>query len=239
MALIACRNTALGYGGHAVVEGLGFQVNPGDYLCVIGENGAGKSTLMRTLLHLQPPLSGEITLGDGLRANEIGYLPQQTPVQRDFPASVREIVQSGCLNGCGLRPFYNRTEKRRAAESMERLGIAPLAGRCYRELSGGQQQRVLLARALCAAKRLLLLDEPAAGLDPQASGEMYALVRGLNREGMAVVMVSHDLEGALTDASHVLHLAHHPLFFGPRADYLESEAGQAFLRRRKEARAHA
>ena len=128
MALIACKNTALGYGGHAVVEGLGFQVNPGDYLCVIGENGAGKSTLMRTLLHLQPPLSGEITLGDGLRANEIGYLPQQTPVQRDFPASVREIVQSGCLNGCGLRPFYNRAEKRRAAESMERLGIAPLAG---------------------------------------------------------------------------------------------------------------
>lgn len=239
MALIDCRNAALGYNGQKVVEALSFRVNPGDYLCVFGENGAGKSTLMRTLLHLQPLLSGEIVLGDGLRANEIGYLPQQTPVQRDFPASVREIVQSGCLNGCGLRPFYNRAEKRRAAESMERLGIAPLAGRCYRELSGGQQQRVLLARALCAAKRLLLLDEPTAGLDPLASQEMYALVRGLNREGMAVIMVSHDLDASLADASHVLHLSRLPRFFGPRADYLESEEGKAFLRRKKEEETHA
>ncbi len=239
MALISCKDAVLGYGGHPVVEQLNFQVNSGDYLCIIGENGAGKSTLMRTLLHLQPPLSGSISLGDGLRPSEIGYLPQQTPVQRDFPASVREIVQSGCLNGCGLRPFYNRAEKRRAEESMERLGIASLAQRCYRELSGGQQQRVLLARALCATRRMILLDEPVAGLDPRASQEMYALVRGLNRDGIAVVMVSHDMDAALHDASHILHVAPVPKFFGPRTDYLQSPAGQAFLRRQKEAEQHA
>jgi len=191
MALLTIRNVSLGYEGKTVVENLSFAVNHGDYLCIVGENGSGKSTLIKALLRLKAPLSGTIETGGGLKANEIGYLPQQTLVQKDFPASVQEIVLSGCLNRCGLRPGFNKAERRLAADNMEKLGIAPLAKRCYRELSGGQQQRVLLARALCATRSLLLLDEPVAGLDPKVTIEMYALIERLNREdGITVIMVS-------------------------------------------------
>lgn len=176
MSQINCKNVCLGYDGNVIVSNLNFRVDCGSYLCIIGENGTGKSTLIKTLLKLKAPLSGEITLGDGLKEKEIGYLPQQTMVQRDFPASVEEIVISGCLNKCGLRPFYNKTEKQLVRDNMEKLGILHLAGRCYRELSGGQQQRVLLARALCATTKLLVLDEPASGIDPKAQAEMYELI---------------------------------------------------------------
>ncbi len=171
MALITCRNLCLGYDGREILHELSFEVNSGDYLCIVGENGSGKSTLMRTVLGLQRPLSGQILTGDGLRRTEIGYLPQQTPVQRDFPASVWEVVLSGFEGGCGLRPFYTRAEKQRAAENIRAMGIEALSGRCYRELSGGQQQRVLLARALCATSKLLCLDEPVSGLDPEVTAE--------------------------------------------------------------------
>ena len=198
MPQLTCQNLKLGYDGNVIVEDLSFAVNAGDYLCIVGENGSGKSTLMRTILKLQTPISGEILTGDGLKQSEIGYLPQQTVVQRDFPASVSEIVLSGCLNKCGLRPFYNQKEKALAAENMEKMGIAHLAGRCYRELSGGQQQRVLLARALCATSKMLLLDEPVSGLDPKATAEMYELIAKLNREdGITVIMISHDIGAAV------------------------------------------
>jgi zinc transport system ATP-binding protein len=163
MAQLTCKNLTLGYDNRAIQEDLNFSIDAGDYLCIVGENGSGKSTLMKTLLHLQPPISGTIGLGDGLKKNEIGYLPQQTLVQRDFPASVREIVLSGCQSRCGLRPFYNKEEKRVAQKAMEKMMIQDLADHCYRELSGGQQQRVLLARALCAAQKILLLDELRSG----------------------------------------------------------------------------
>ena len=169
MALITCKDLTLGYENTRVAEHLSFTVPEGAYLCIVGENGSGKSTLMKTLLGLRAPLAGIIAFGDGLRKNEIGYLPQQTPIQRDFPASVQEVVLSGCLSRCGLRPFYTREEKALAAQNMARLGITDLARRCYRELSGGQQQRALLARALCATRKLLLLDEPVAGLDPKVT----------------------------------------------------------------------
>ena len=160
MALLACQNVSLKYDANVIVRDITFSVNSGDYLCVVGENGSGKTTLIKTLLGLHAPSSGTIVTGDGLKRNEIGYLPQQTLVQRDFPASVYEIVLSGCQGRCGMRPFYNKAEKRLAAESMERMGIARFAGRSYRDLSGGQQQRVLLARAFCSTQKLLLLDEP-------------------------------------------------------------------------------
>ena len=240
MALLECVNGVLGYDGNPVVENLNFSVHQEDYLCVIGENGAGKSTLIRTILRLQPLLSGKIIWGDELNPAEIGYLPQQTVVQKDFPASVKEIVLSGCLNSSGLRPFYTREQKQRAQENIERLGITHLANRCYRELSGGQQQRVLLARALCATKKMILLDEPVAGLDPKATRELYLLVQRLNREaGIAVIMVSHDLSAAMEYASHILHVAHEPLFFGRKEDYLESEAGRRFVAASKGGERHA
>lgn len=227
MALLTCRRLCLGYDGKEIVHDLNFEIHAGEYLCIVGENGSGKSTLMKTILGLQPPLSGEVLTGDGLAPNEIGYLPQQTPVQRDFPATVREIVLSGCQGGCGLRPFYNQAEKQRAAENMERMGISALAGRCYRELSGGQQQRVLLARALCATRKMLLLDEPVSGLDPKVTGEMYRLIEQLNHDGITVVMISHDIEAALTYATHILHIGKH-LFHGTRQEYLTSALHRDF-----------
>lgn len=228
---IICRNVSLGYEGHIVSEGIDFTVSQGDYLCIVGENGAGKSTLMKAILGLHPPLAGKIEFSDGLKQNEIGYLPQQNHFQRDFPASVREVVISGCLNRCGLRPFYRHAEHESARTNMEKLGVWPLRERCYRELSGGQQQRVLLARALCATRKLLLLDEPISGLDPSATAEMYAIIRRLNKEeGITVLMISHDIFAATREADHILHLAHRPLFFGSTEDYRKSDVGRAFLR---------
>ena len=232
MALLTVQDLSLGYDGRAIVSGLSFRVNAGDYLCIVGENGSGKTTLMRTLLHLQEPMSGEIRTGDGLKQNEIGYLPQQTLVQKDFPASVREIVLSGCQGRCGLRPFYTREEKQLAEKNMQRMGIAALAGRCYRELSGGQQQRVLLARALCATQKVLLLDEPVSGLDPKVTAEMYSLIAQLNREGVTIIMISHDIGAALGYASHILHIGS-TVFFGTREEYRESKVGSLFLAQQK------
>lgn len=230
MAQLICRDVVLGYEGKAVVQHLNFEVNQGDYLCIVGENGSGKSTLIKALLQLKKPMAGEILLGDGLEADGIGYLPQQTIVQRDFPASVQEIVRSGCLGRFGWRPFYGKAEKAVAEENMEKLGITHLAKRCYRELSGGQQQRVLLARALCATKYMLLLDEPVAGLDPVAIQEMYDLLERLNQEEkITIIMVSHDIRAALTYASHILHISEEPLFFGTKEDYLKSEIGRSYL----------
>lgn len=230
MALLTCHQLTLGYEHTAVVRALNFEVNSGDYLCILGENGSGKSTLMRTILHLQPPMSGRITLGDGLRANEIGYLPQQTMVQRDFPASVYEIVLSGCLSRCGPHPFYRRADRQLAISNMEKMGISHLSSRCYRELSGGQQQRVLLARALCATKKMLLLDEPIAGLDPTTTAELYELIRRINREdGVTIIMISHDVASAIREATHILHIDHTPRFFGTTDEYLTSPVGQNFI----------
>ena len=228
MAQITCKNLTLGYENRAIQENLNFSINTGDYLCIVGENGSGKSTLMKTLLHLQPPISGTIELGDGLRKNEIGYLPQQTLVQRDFPASVKEIVLSGCQGRCGWRPFYNKEDKETVRKSMEKMMIQDLQDRCYRELSGGQQQRVLLARALCAAQKILLLDEPVSGLDPKVTAEMYQLIQDLNkRDGITIIMISHDIEAAVRYATHILHIGEH-CFFGTKKQYLESSLGRHF-----------
>ena len=222
MAQLICQNLSIGYEGKAIVQDINLSVHQGDYLCIVGENGSGKSTFMRTLLQLQQPISGEIILGDGLTRQEIGYLPQQTLIQKDFPASVREIVLSGCQNSCGFRPFYNKKEKMQAEEMMKKMQISHLANRCYRELSGGQQQRVLLARALCATRKILFLDEPVSGLDPKVTEEMYRLVKKINQEeNITIVMISHDIKSALTYASHIMEIGK-KLFFGTKEDYMEA-----------------
>ena len=225
---IKCTDLVLGYEGKPITEGLTFEVNRGDYLCVVGENGAGKSTLIKALLGLNPPISGTIERAGGLSSNAIGYLPQHTEVQRDFPASVKEIVLSGCVGKKGFHPFYTYGQRETAARQMERLGITELANRCYRELSGGQRQRVLLARALCATEEILLLDEPVAGLDPMVTKEMYDIIEQLNRSGVTVIMVSHDIAAAVRYATHILHLSRTPLYFGSKEGYLHSDAGKAF-----------
>lgn len=228
MAQLTCENVSLGYDNKTILSNLSFSVNSGDYLCIVGENGSGKSTLMRTMLGLQKPMSGEISLGDGLKKGEIGYLPQQTNVQKNFPASVKEIVLSGCQARAGLRPFYNNQEKEMAANAMKKMRIEEFSKRCYRELSGGQQQRVLLARALCATQKILLLDEPVSGLDPKVTVEMYELISGLNKEGITIIMISHDIDVAISEASHILHICDKP-FFGTKEEYLKSELGSKFI----------
>ena len=223
MSLITCKDLSYGYDGQVTVGELNFQVEAGDYLCIVGENGTGKSTLVKGLLHLKKPLSGELCYGDGLKRNEVGYLPQQTQVQKDFPASVYEVVLSGCLNRLGSRPMYGKEEKERALRNMEELEITDLKNACYRELSGGQQQRVLLARALCATGKLLLLDEPVAGLDPLVTQSMYDIIYKINQQmGITVIMVSHDLDAAMQYATHILQLGHRQLFFGTTQEYRKS-----------------
>ena len=230
MALIRCENVSIGYEGQIVVKDLNFQIASGDYLCIVGENGSGKSTLVKSLLGHKSVEKGQIIFGDGLRQTEIGYLPQQTDVQKDFPASVYEVVVSGRLNSRGIRPFYTSADKKTAFEKMKMLGIEDLSGQCFRDLSGGQKQRALLARALCATKTLLLLDEPVTGLDPIVTAEFYELIQRINKEsGIAVVMVSHDIESAVKYATHILHLQEKVLFFGTAEDYQKSRVGRTFL----------
>ena len=230
MAILTAKDLSFAYDGKTVLEGVNFSLSAGDYLCVVGENGSGKSTLIKGLLGLKAPDGGSIVFGEGLKATEIGYLPQQTQLQRDFPASVREVVLSGCLNSLGRRLHYNAEDRARADMNMERMGIEDLKERSYQDLSGGQQQRVLLARALCATKKLLLLDEPVTGLDPIATGEMYNLIKLVNLcDAITVIMVSHDIHAAVRYATHILHLGQRQLYFGTAAAYRESTQARRFL----------
>jgi zinc transport system ATP-binding protein len=228
--LIACRDVSFGYDGHIVVRELDFAVQAEDYLCIVGENGSGKSTLIKGLLRLLNPVRGTIVYDKEITGKTTGYLPQQAVVKKDFPAGVYEIVLQGFLGSMGLRPFYSRREKQRAEENMERLGIGHLKEHCYRELSGGQQRRVLLARALCAAQKLLVLDEPAAGLDPLVTADVYKLLKKINREmGITIIMVSHDIRTAAAYAKHILHLENRQSFFGTADEYPDSVFGRKFL----------
>lgn len=214
---ISCKNLNLGYDNHVVAKNINFEVNAGDYLCIVGENGSGKSTLVKTLLSLNKPVSGEIIFGD-VKRNEIGYLPQQTIIQKDFPASVREIIISGCQKP--FKPFYTKNDYKRCEENIERLNITSFVKKSYKDLSGGQQQRVLLARALCATEKMLLLDEPVAGLDPIVTEEMYNIIEKLNREGITIIMISHDIKSALKYANKILHVGPN-VFFGSKDEYLK------------------
>ncbi len=230
MAQLSCKKLCLGYDGHEIVHNLNFSVEKGDYFCIVGENGSGKTTLMKTILGLQPAFKGKVETGDNLKNNGIGYLPQQTRVQRDFPASVWEIVLSGCQNKGKFHPFYNKKDKALAEESIKKMGIEDLKKRCYRELSGGQQQRVLLARALCAASDILLLDEPVTGLDPKVTEELYRLILEINKKyNITIIMISHDIQAAVKYADKILHIGEKN-FFGTKEEYLNSEISKSFAR---------
>ena len=230
MALITVKDLALAYEGHVVASDISFKVNQGDYLCIVGENGSGKTTLMKALLGLIKIHSGSIDFGDGLTQTQIGYMPQRTDIQKDFPASCKEVVLSGTLGNGKFRPFYTKDDKKRARKNIELLGIEEFQDRSFQDLSGGQQQRVLLARALCATEKLILLDEPVTGLDPLVTAEMYQIIKELNeKHGITVIMISHDIKGAIDAASHVLHLHHKPLFFGSKEEYLLADVSAEFL----------
>jgi zinc transport system ATP-binding protein len=233
--LVDCQGVSLGYDGHIVVHHLNFSLKAGDFLCIAGENGSGKSTLIKGLLGLISPIQGTITFSPGLKKTEIGYLSQEAIVKKDFPAGVFEIVLSGNLGKMGLRPFFTAAEKRRAENSLRQMLVEDLKEMCFRELSGGQHRRVLLARALCAAEKLLVLDEPFAGLDPLISANLYKMYKKINREmGMTIIMISHDIEAA-DCATHALHLQKQQLFFGPMEEYRNSETGRQFFIKKEDA----
>lgn len=232
MFCLKCDNVSFSYENQTVVSDLSFTVSEGDYLCIIGENGTGKSTLMKGMLGLKKPAGGKIMLGEGIRQSQIGYVPQQTPAQKDFPASVWEVVLSGCLSSRGLLPGFGAKEKQLAGEKLELLGIMDLKNKSFRELSGGQRQRVLLARALCATKKLILLDEPTTGLDPLATEEFYHLLLKLNKKHqITVIMVSHAIREAFAHADHILYLSQNRYFYGTTEEYLESDEGKKFFAR--------
>ena len=228
MAQLTCKNLSIGYDSKIILNNINFEANAGDYICIIGENGSGKSSLMKTILGLQPPINGKVFTGDGLKFNEIGYMPQQTVVQKDFPASVREIILSGCQGRCGMRPFYNKSEKMILKYALEKMKIEDISKHCYRELSGGQQQRTLLARALCSARKMLLLDEPVSGLDPNATLEMYNLIEELNhKDNITIIMITHDIQSALKYASHIMRIGKN-IFYGTKEDYINNEKINSF-----------
>ena len=220
--ILTVNNLAVTYSGKMVISDINFTVEDGDFLVIFGENGSGKSSLVKALLGLKAPSDGKISFSDGVKHSEIGYLPQMTPEQKDFPASAMEVVLSGCLNSMGLKPFYGKKEKALAKKNMELLSVYDLKNECFRTLSGGQKQRVLLARALCAAKKMLILDEPVSGLDPVATKDFYEAITLINKTGVCIIMVSHDTDSALSVAKHVLDIGNHTvLFFGTSEDYLK------------------
>lgn len=227
--IIKCLNVTLSYEGLTAVSNLSFSVKENDYLCIIGDNGTGKSTLLRALLGLKHVSGGKIVYS-GLKKSDIGYLAQQTDIQKDFPASVWEVVLSGCLNSKGICPFYTERDKKKAEKALRTLEILDLKYKCYKELSGGQQQRVLLARAMCSARKLFVLDEPTTGLDPKMTTEVFSLVKRLNdEEKMAIVMVTHDTHCAVKYSKHILHLQKDDCFFGTTEEYIDSEIGRKYI----------
>lgn len=229
MNLIVCKDLSFSYNGTIVLDKINFNVEENDYLCIVGENGSGKSTLIKGLLGLKSPKLGNIDKSN-LKDNEIGYLPQQNQLQKDFPASVYEVVLSGCLNKSYNKLFYNRQDKIIANENIEKLGIENIKNKSFSELSGGQRQRALLARALCATKKILLLDEPVAGLDPIVTKELYELIQKINQDlGVTIIMVSHDIAGILKYASKILHIKNEQLYFGKKEEYLKSNQGNIFF----------
>ncbi len=229
MILIHGEDLTLGYEGQGIISGLSFSVSDGDYLCIVGENGSGKSTFVKTVLGLVEPLKGRIEYCGGLKRTEIGYFPQVSGIQRDFPSSVMEVVLSGCLNRHRAL-FYTKAEKKRASEELERMGMSGYASVSFQELSGGQQQRVLLARALMATEKLIFLDEPVANLDVKTTSELYGILRNLNASGITIMMVTHDIHPVLHDARTILHFSHNGYFFGPKEKYFHSDAGKTFMK---------
>ena len=229
--ILSCRDVTVAYDSKIAVDHVSFEVNEGEYVCIVGENGSGKSTLLKSILGLVPLKCGSVSFGPEVHRKRLGYLPQQTNIQKDFPASVYEVVLSGCLNRRGLKPFYRKADKEQAVQHMERLGIGDFKKRSFSALSGGQQQRVLLARALCATDKLLLLDEPVTGLDPLVTEELYQLIEQLNRDlGVTIIMVSHDISSATQYADKILHISQSLLFYGDTESYINTELGKRFLK---------
>ena len=223
MTLIECKRLSVGYDKKVVCKDINFKVEEGDYICILGENGSGKSTLLKTILGLNKAVFGKVIFEKSLSKNKLGYLPQQNDFQKDFPATVKEVIMSGFISQMGLRPFYNKAEKNKANGIIEFLGLENLTKNGFKELSGGQQQRVLLARALCATDKILVLDEPTNGLDSKTTNQFYKLLKNLNNSGLTIIMVSHNLDKVMEYASHIVYLKDSMIFSGTKQEFESSD----------------
>jgi len=229
MNLLECKNVSIGYNDKAICKDISFTIEKGEYVCIVGENGCGKSTLLKTILGLTKQVSGKIKFDNNFNKTQIGYLPQQSEMQRDFPAVVKEIVMSGFINKMGLRPFYNKSEKEKALKLMSQLNIIDHKNKSYKDLSGGQQQKVLLARALCATDELLVLDEPTNGLDMRSIKAFYDTIYRLNSEnGITILMVTHNLDKVIDKVTKIIYLKNTQVFCGSKEEFLESEFGKSY-----------
>lgn len=227
---LTCKNITMAYDRITIMEDVNMEVCEGDYVSIVGENGTGKSSLIKGILGLVPLKKGEIIYGEGISKKNIGYLPQQTPAQNDFPASVMEVILSGCLGKSGFAPFYPAKAKKEVRKVMERLGITESAKKIFGSLSGGQKQRVLLARALMATDKILFLDEPIAGLDPLVTAEFYEIIADLNKkDNLTIIMVSHDIENAMRYSNKIFHMGEKDYFFGSKEEYKNSIQAKVFL----------
>lgn len=219
--ILTCRNLTVGYETVRLCHDIDFTLHSGEYMSVIGPSGIGKSALVGTILGVQKPLDGKVIYENGLERTDIGCLPQEQVIRGSV--NVREIVLEGCLHHT-RKWFVGKAEKELAMYNLERVGLADMAKRKFGELSGGQKQRVLLARALCSAKKLLLLDEPMHGLDAYAKDEMFAEIVKINESGIAVILI----DSSAVDGT-VLHLSDRQLFCGDVTEYIRSVPGQFYF----------
>jgi len=226
MAQIICNNVTVAYEKEKVIDNVSFEIEQGDYVSIVGENGSGKSSIVKAILGLVSLKSGKVLFGEDCKRSHIGYISQQNPNYKSFPASVYEVVLSGCLSSKGIMPFYSKKLKDTAKEYMELLGVDEFANKNFKDLSGGQKQRVMLARALCATDKILFLDEPVTGLDPVAILEFYEIINNLNKtKGITIIMITHDTQNALNYSNKILHLYRDSskYFFGTKEDYMKHE----------------
>ncbi len=220
MEILSASHVSINYGAVVAVDDATFGVNEGDYFCIAGSNGSGKSTLLKGIIGLAPIKNGHLHVN--LPKEQISYLSQTNRADRDFPATVWEIILSGTQKSGKKIPFYTKDDKQRAEESMIKLGMEKFKNTRIGNLSGGQQQRALLARALCKSPKLLLLDEPFAGLDSAISEELYELYKNLNKNGVTIIMASHDYQAIGNFASRVMLMNNsHVDFVGTNDEWRE------------------
>ena len=220
MSLIEIRNLSLGYDKDIILKHVNLDIEENDFICIVGPNGSGKSTLVKGILGLIKPIKGKVKY-NGLKQNFIGYMPQETKVDANFPASVFEIVLSGTLNSEKYKMFYTKSQKETAMNNMKLLGIEKLKNKSFCDLSGGQRQKVLLARSLSATTKLLILDEPSNNLDSKSKSELYKTIIDLNKNhGITVIMITHDLDHDNLIGNKILSLRENDIFFGSVDEFI-------------------
>lgn len=229
--ILSVKDLNFNYGKIKILKDINFELDKGDYLGIIGANGSGKTTLIKVLLGLLQPSSGTVVYHQNiLEDNALGYVPQKTfGDHQNFPATVKEIVRTGLLANKGFLKQYNDEDNKKVVEILNRLNLCDLKNRKINKLSGGQQQRVLLARSLVSNPRVLILDEPTSALDPEVREDFYQLLETVNKSGVTIILISHDLQSIEPYLNKVLLLDRKILFFGNPKDFNKTVSAKSYL----------